>query len=237
MLPECKSIRGKLKKFEVSQKQFQKYCFDNTQKQDFTESHFLMKDAFKTTKLKNKNLERCLSEFGSPQRPVSVKKTWDGWEEKFLTMVNQKDQEIQKLKDKISKLKNINSENISAEILSQVSKFEWKECKWLIWKENFSTHLSFCQEKQKSEISIDDMVKITLAPEPKIKHSFSTEVLQDFWNTYDKSEKNELNLPRTSRNKRSLLTPFPLTVERKSTQIAPLKFYENKENTSFDTYM
>lgn len=240
LLPEWTSIRGNLQKLEMSQKSFRKFW----ESEEPTELGTVLSEA--KTKIEPNFRPKLLinNEYYSKrsQSPGAIGNTSSrllSSQSELHMLLTKRNKEISILKEQVQTLEQQlqNREpNDNWEFLKYVSKFECGNCKWLVLKENFMTHLSFCLEKAiEDETTSDGFVKINNEPEARINHSISTEILHDVYNTYDKNERKteckvsykEINSPLS---KPPGLLPLPASAQRRSTQLSPLNFY-NKENT------
>ena len=198
-MPEWESIRGRLKKFELTENSLHQYLDDETESND--------------------NWNKYKTEIQSKEK---VKKK---------AKIKIKDTN-QKTKSDHEKLK---------DLIKYVDRFECIQWKWLVYKNNFSTHLQFCQEKETCDDSKNDgWVRISL-DEPKWskKRSSVSSVFKNILNTYDKTE--EEYKPGNC-HQLDFLTPKAITPEpnffingwKRRNSVFRTRSSLNKENTKFE---
>lgn len=237
LLPEWSTVRGRLEKLELNKKSVKKILKMNksTKKKKLNFRSPNVKSPSKSGK------SRLFSEEDSElnKRSMSVTHNEDLFK-KFeqlndnLEKLNQKEQKIQTLETEIEKLKsNQKLEDCICHLIKDVKKVECSNCNWLINKQNFETHISFCSKvsTQREELESDELVNIHQEPEARIKESMSSEALNDIWNVYSNKKS---SLQDYSELKSPQLSPFPTSVEGwKQFDRTPIAIQniQNKENS------
>lgn len=253
LLPDCTTIRSRLQKLEIcagsgttrssnqiSQKSFLNYLQEQDQCKDpsMSEHKFVMNNSFKPKPFnKNTNIQAHLeSSKSANNRKIKSRDT------RFKDLLKEQHTEIILLKKQIEILTDLKYQDKWApvqESLKHVSKFECSNCKFLVIKESFPAHISFCQEKTSTDdTSSEWALKVKTEIEPRIRNSSWSVAFHDIWNTYDKSEKNsnshrEYSEKSSNSSKRHKLSRFAENEKnRPSINIGSFDFY-NKENSQY----
>lgn len=156
LLPDCSAIRGKLQKLELSRKSINKYLDSNEDNSDFNCSQFVFNKNMK--KISSRNvISPILDQFTTVTSVPTEPKRFDFYFKEFQSQYDSKENvaENNGFWSPTCDIKETQSDPFCNDeiqnYLKYVSRFEWSCWQWLVLKENFQTHLSFCQNKFKKQ--------------------------------------------------------------------------------------